>query len=133
MPTGTTLAFTAPDGMAHVPALRTLNPDTIPPTRASDPALTPGTAPSRAWTGSTLVLSSVTSFQVQVFTQQPGINPATLLPYPPGPDFVDVAGTLPGSFESSSAGYNILAVKVTVRIWDSSSQLSRQITIVQDM
>ena len=57
------------------------------------------------------------------------------VPFPAGgPAIFDSSGTWVGNvFTPGNPGYNILAVKVTVRIWDSASQLNRQITIMQDM
>jgi hypothetical protein len=138
------LSFNAPDDVARNPANRTLNNGTANismqqntsftqnnyPFRASDSTAVPPAPPTPTPTGSTLVLSNVTSFQVQVFTQAAG-------------DFVDLPTAFPGaafpgaSFDTSNpaaaAGNNILAIKVTIRVWDPSSQLSRQITIIQDM
>lgn len=125
---GAALQFNAPDDLANPAntARRTLNAAAVPyPTRASDPAHPAGTPPN----GATLVLSSVTSFQVQVFT-----NPSALSPN----EFTDLtqnAANFPAHFDSANnaAGLSIQALKVTIRIWDATSQMSRQITVIQDM
>jgi prepilin-type N-terminal cleavage/methylation domain-containing protein len=126
------LIFNSPDDVA-TPANRTLTATSTPPIRASDNTAALGSAPSYPSlpTGSTLVLSNVTSFQVQVFTQPFGSTSP-----PPGSDFTDVSGTYPAIYDSSTPAnnpFNILGVKINIRIWDSSSQLSRQVTVIQDM
>ena len=124
-----TLSFNAPDDV--VSGNRTLDPTASPyPTRASDVPLPAGTPPS----GATLVLSNVTSFQVQVFTQQAGSLRGDRPAVCAGPDFTYVAAAFPASFDAAAKNaYTILAVKATIRIWDAPSQLSRQVTIIQDM
>ena len=93
---------------------------------------------------STLLLTDVISFQVQVLTNQTNANGT-----PVTPDFTDLSvpssATGPGGFfDTSSAvstptgllrasGYNILAIQVTIRVWDPKTEQARQITIVQDM
>jgi prepilin-type N-terminal cleavage/methylation domain-containing protein len=92
---------------------------------------------------STLLLTDVISFQVQVLTNQG--QSAT----PANPDFMDLISSsatanFGGIFDTSSAvstptgwtrasGYNILAIQVTIRVWDPKTEQARQITIVQDM
>lgn len=67
--------------------------------------------------GSSLLLSNVVSFQVQVLK-------STTSP----PDFTDV-----GTFDSSIySGYLVQALQITIRVWDPATAQTRQITIVQD-
>lgn len=92
-------------------------------------------------TRSTLLLSDVISFHVQILSTQGSANGTT----PGGVDFMDLsqAPTVPANFDTgdptasaSSANtirYNILAIQVTLRVWDAKTEQARQITIVQDM
>jgi hypothetical protein len=74
--------------------------------------------------GAALVLSNVVSFNVRVLRAG-------------DPDFTDVDN---GAFDtawdpadSGPPGYRIIALQITLRVWDSKTRQARQITIVQDM
>lgn len=75
-----------------------------------------------------VLLNDVISFQVQIL--RPGDT-----------DFVDVPPidpAAPATFVYDSSGmpnppYTILAVRITLRIWDNNTQQARQITLIQDI
>jgi prepilin-type N-terminal cleavage/methylation domain-containing protein len=74
--------------------------------------------------GSTLVLSDVVSFNVQVMV-------------PGGADFGDLNAvfgtTYPAIYDTSTTPLPISALQISIRTWDIRSQQTRQITIIQDM
>lgn len=88
------------------------------------------TAASPDTTRSTLLLTDVISFHVQVLT-------------PASQDFTNLntssanssANFDTGDSQGSIGGakFNILAIQVTLRVWDAKTEQARQITIVQDM
>ncbi len=72
-----------------------------------------------------LLLTNVVSFNVRI--QFVMTNPNQ----PSPADFVDVPA---GQFDTSAdPGYRILAVQITLRVWDQKSRQARQITIIQDI
>jgi hypothetical protein len=94
---------------------------------------------------STLLLSDVVSFDIQIVRAPP-------LPPPPGPppansptlNFGYPAGTVldfedVGTYDTGANAPNgtppfgILAVQITLRVWDLRTQQTRQVTILQDM
>ncbi|MCS7046718.1 MAG: hypothetical protein NZO58_10210 [Gemmataceae bacterium] len=98
-------------------------------------AFPPGTAPGRPPRGSTLVVPNVVSFNVQVL-------------YPGATAFTDVAPlqnvsavirlydttllSAAGSPIPAALG-RIVAIKITLRVWDDATKFSRQVTVVQDL
>ena len=97
---------------------------------------------------STLLLTDVVSFTIQVIPapKLPPTAPNALPPfgYPVGAsEFQDVgaaadpvsgAAAFPGgTFESSTAASGLLAVQITLRVWDLRTQQTRQISIIQDL
>lgn len=99
-----------------------------------DPS-TPGT-PNLAPV-STLLLTDVLSFDVQVLAAPP-IGQGQASPPPGFPisntlDFSDVGTSFPATYDSSSASVGLLAIQITIRVWDLRSQQARQITILQDL
>jgi len=89
--------------------------------RAFDPTnpanLDPNTGLPR---GSTFVLGDVISFEVQTISVQP-FNPPVL-------GYLDF-----DTGAEASVNTTVTAIQITIRVWDSKTQLTRQITIVQDM
>ncbi len=70
--------------------------------------------------GATLLLTDVLSFDVEVMRMT--MNG-------PSPWFVDI-----GTFDTSvPAGNQVLAVRITIRVWDPKTQQARQTTIIQDL
>jgi prepilin-type N-terminal cleavage/methylation domain-containing protein len=61
----------------------------------------------------------------------PGSNPATY--YYPYTQPIPMAALGSAANPTPTPTYNILALRITIRIWDPRTQLSRQMTIVQDM
>ncbi len=91
-------------------------------------------------TRSSLLLTDVISFQVRILTPNAASSATTAVQ-----DFVDLtssAGT-PANFDTGdpkhfstpaqAANYNIVAIQVTLRVWDIKTEQARQITIIQDM
>ncbi len=101
-----------------------------------------------SWFGDDIVLSDVISFNVRILAADSQTGNILLNPLTGQPDFIDVP--------TANANYNpvppnpiyntgnflwlvnpppfrILAVEISIRIWDLKTARSRQITIVQDM
>ena len=116
---GGKLVFNAPEDVAN-PNKRSLlmTSNYSYPVRAGE-MVSPPLPPS----GATLLQSNVVSFQVQVF--KPGDT-----------EFQDpgyVGDPYPRDFDTATASYNVVAIKITIRIYDPDTKQSRQISIVQDM
>jgi prepilin-type N-terminal cleavage/methylation domain-containing protein len=94
------------------------------------------------WAAS-LLLTDVVSFDVRVLRYFPTDSQNT--PAYTDPSFVDLPGTPPTSFDTAGppaldpnplfpqSPYNIVALEISLRIWDLRTQKTRQITLVQDM
>src|SRR5262249_25332596 len=116
---------------------------TDPTKRSISFAQDPIVAPPADAAVNTLLLSDVVSFDIQM-VQAPTLpaQPPPLPAQPPqGPpsfgypvgtvlDFTDPPG---GSYDTASPPGGILAVQITLRVWDLRTMQTRQITILQDM
>lgn len=80
-------------------------------------------APDKTKAG--LVLSNVISFQVQILKDQPAA----------GKVFEDLGlgANVPLDTADSNPGFRVMALKITLRIYDPASGLTRQATLIQDM
>jgi hypothetical protein len=82
------------------------------------------------WIGDDILLTDVISFQVQVLRQWTTGRDFQFHdlsdPGPPGGTSVFDTGIAP-------IPYQILAIQITIRIWDVKTQQTRQITVIQDM
>jgi prepilin-type N-terminal cleavage/methylation domain-containing protein len=86
-----------------------------------------------------LVLPDVLSFTVQII-RVPNLNPVPPLtppafgfPVAGSYDFVDLtASGLPNVYDSTT-GSGLLAIRITLRVWDVRSLQTRQISIIQDL
>ncbi len=130
---GANLYFNSPLDVIN-PAFRGFSVGGVP--FAQDPSM-PGT-PALA-NVSSLLISDVISFDIQVLAA-PALPPTpnATLPPPGFPisttlDFSDVGSTFPATYDTANANVGLLAVQITIRVWDLRSQQARQITIVQDM
>jgi hypothetical protein len=80
-----------------------------------------------------IVLTDVVSFNVRILPAPPipapqGQQPASF-GYPLGvADFRDVP-----DYDTTKAPYPVLAIEITLRVWDLRSQQTRQITLIQDL
>jgi type II secretory pathway pseudopilin PulG len=74
-----------------------------------------------SWFGDDLVMTDVISFNVRM-----------LFGYPFGNDFVDVpfGGTYNTALQQE---FKVRALEITMRVWDVKTNLTRQMTVVQDM
>jgi prepilin-type N-terminal cleavage/methylation domain-containing protein len=118
------LYFNNPSDLAGVysPSVGAVN---VPPLRAFIPTnpvvIDPNTGLPRS---STFVLGDVISFEVQAL-----VYDSTQPSVPPNPQYV--------SFDTGAqppqTNITIRAIQITLRVWDSKTQLTRQITIVQDL
>jgi hypothetical protein len=112
---GGTLAFFSPQDVA-VGQRVVANPTSL---FGAGGVLNPASASfARVTPVATLVLPSVTSFQVQI------------LPTGPSTTFTDVPGNV---FDSTSATYGLKAIQITLRVWDQKTRQTRQLTLIQDM
>jgi hypothetical protein len=146
-PSGQFILFNSPYDVAYPPdAAGTLRrSQAFNWTAQGDPAAV-GNNPAGSGVN-TMLLSDVVSFTVRVIpsVQLPlpqGVNvpfgyPVGVNPPVAGADtFIDIPG---GLYDSSSASQQapgfagIMAIQITIRVWDLRSQQTRQITIVQDM
>ncbi len=97
----------------------------VSPLRAFDPTtpiiIDPSTNLPRS---STFVLGDVISFEVQALTWDP-TNPAN----PPTQGYVN----FDTGMQPPQTNLTIRAIQITLRVWDSKTLLTRQITIVQDL
>ena len=69
----------------------------------------------------TLVLKNVLNFQVQILRNANDFQCS------------DIQPGNPGLYDSSINPYSIQALQITIRIWDPKTQMTRQITIIQDL
>ncbi len=78
--------------------------------------------------GASLMLSNVVSFQVEPLVHIDG-QPQEQF------DFLTIpAAGLPfDTARTTSPGYRVTALRITIRVWDSKTEQARQITIVQDL
>jgi prepilin-type N-terminal cleavage/methylation domain-containing protein len=96
-----------------------------------------GTAPASPPRSSTLVVPNVVSFNIQVlyaggngFTDLNTLGPnPPPPPAPPGPLYI---------YDTTLAGYNpriqpIAGLKITVRVFDPNTRMTRQLSVIQDM
>jgi hypothetical protein len=109
------------------------NPTNVAPVRAFDPTnksvQDPNTGLPRA---STFVMGDVISFEVQALTATTDVgNPASPPALALKPVNFDTGVVLPP--QTMPTSMTIRAVQITLRVWDSKTQRSRQITIVQDL
>lgn len=142
---------------------RAFNPYTslIPPGAPGSATAAPTVLPARAAAASTLVLSNVLSFQIQVlpvggtdFQDMVAISQAVMAPPDPDPP----KQPHPLAFDTANYGtpmplpkppytpnipaktitppvlnFSIQGLQITLRIWDPKSQSTRQVTFMQDM
>jgi type II secretory pathway pseudopilin PulG len=104
----------------------------VPPLRAFDPTNPavpdPNTGLPRS---STFVIGDVISFEVQALVYDP-TNPSN----PPQMGYLNFdTGTQNAGPQQNMPPINVTirALQITIRVWDNKTQLTRQITIVQDM
>jgi prepilin-type N-terminal cleavage/methylation domain-containing protein len=132
-----TLVFNSPSDLSSTPTHRAFS------------ALNLGRA-------ATMLMTDVISFQIQVLrsdnpTDFTDVVPSSVLgvtPNPPAAYSLNPLGVPPGppvgpySFDTSTPPalvvgatqpYRILAIKITLRVWDAKTQLTRQITMIQDL
>jgi type II secretory pathway component PulJ len=105
--------FYSPTDLAGSKVRRAFNPATLPPA--------PGSVPRAA----ALVLSNVVSFQVFALKNQGG-------------DFLPLGAAFDTASYSASVTdavptFSVQGLQIVLRIWDPKSQLTRQVTLVQDM
>ncbi len=134
---GGNLVFNAPEDVASIGTNRVLRMqpglNLAYPVKSLTSEQWPPLAPApQVPSGATLLQSNVVSFQVQVFTQKPESLP--------GPEFQDVNDNNPpvpaayGVYDTATAtSYNIVAVKITIRIFDPATKMARQVSVIQDM
>jgi prepilin-type N-terminal cleavage/methylation domain-containing protein len=81
------------------------------------------------WIGDDIILTDVISFQVQVLRQGTAGRDFQFH------DLSDQPGGGTNVFDTAVAPipYQILALQITIRVWDVKTQQTRQITVVQDM
>ncbi len=92
-----------------------------------------GSSPAfqRAMAASTLLLPNVVSFDVQVLR-----TPAAGTPTGSYTDLTPPGSTPPPppwSYDSAAPPFGLLAVQITLRVWDPRSMQARQATLVQDL
>ena len=120
------LEFRGPDDVARFDPVVNGAKRIIPNVAAFDPQATPANAvTARALLNETLLVPNVTSFQVQVL--QSG--------FPPG--FTDLTGGIYDTTQMTNAAsvnrIGLKAIQVTIRVFDSKTKQSRQISVVSDM
>ena len=135
------IIFNAPGDVAGVPPIDVppnrvlqMGPSSVPymvKNQTCEQLPTPPYPPS----GATLLQSNVVSFQVQILRQQgtvPDSEFQDATPPSSSPFFPNAYGLF-DSANAANAGYNVLAIKITIRIFDPDTKQSRQITVIQDM
>jgi len=84
-------------------------------------------APREPEFGSTLLLTNVISFNVRVLGYVESASGGL------SSDFSDIPGGEFDSASTTSPGYRLHALEITIRIWDQKTEQARQITIVQSL
>jgi prepilin-type N-terminal cleavage/methylation domain-containing protein len=96
-----------------------------------------GTAPASPPRSSTLVVPNVVSFNIQVlYAGASGFTDIDRLPIPPPPNpppNIYLHDTTLANSQLGLCNRTIVGLKITVRVFDSNTRMTRQLSVIQDM